>query len=273
MASNGLTALYAVSANESNVMSYEKSKEPERYEALVQALSADLRPVRRLWPPVLLALSWLGVVVVIAAAMACSLEAPTVTQQLATVPDMQLAMIGSALTTALAAVAAFQLSFPDRSPLWALLPVPAAILWIGASGMGCLRTWLLPGAHDAFPSDRRICLFFILGLSVPLSALLFKMLQRAYSLRPGLTGSTGGLAVAGASATVLSVSHPYDAAASDLVVHVLAVAIVVIANWAHIGGYPAASPIIWRRGDRGSPTNSRRCESRGGTARQRHPKC
>jgi len=45
----------------------------------------------------------------------------------------------------------------------------------------------------------------------------------------------GGLAVAGASATVLNLFHPYDAAATDLIVHVGAVAIVIMANWAFAG--------------------------------------
>jgi len=41
----------------------------------------------------------------------------------------------------------------------------------------------------------------------------------------------GGLAVAGASATILNLFHPYDSAATDLLVHAAAVAIVIIANW------------------------------------------
>ena len=40
-----------------------------------------------------------------------------------------------------AAMAAFELSLPDRRAAWALLPLPALVLWIGASGMGCLRDW------------------------------------------------------------------------------------------------------------------------------------
>jgi hypothetical protein len=159
-----------------------------------------------------------------------------VAQRLTAAPDLGLAAVGSLLTAVLAAVAAFQLSFPDRSAKWALLPVPAVVLWVGASGLGCLRTWLVPGTHDASLTEAETCLFFILGLSVPLSVLLLAMLRRAYSLWPRLTGALGGLAVAGASATILNLFHPYDAAATDLVVHAAAVAIVIVANWGLVDG-------------------------------------
>jgi len=211
-------------------MSYVTPNENEGHKGLVLQLSADLAPVGRLWPPALRALSWLGVVVVFAALLALFSNLSAMTARLTALPDMWLAATGSALTAVLATVAAFQLSFPDRSPLWALSPVPALLLWIGTSSMGCLRTLPVPGTHDASPAEAKFCLFFILALSTPLSIVLFKMLQRAYSLRPGLTAMMGGLAAAAASATVLNLFHPYDAAATDLAFHALAVAIVVTAN-------------------------------------------
>jgi hypothetical protein len=135
----------------------------------------------------------------------------------------------------LAAIAAFELSLPDRNRLWALLPLPAALLWIGASGAGCLRTWLITDTHAAVLDDSKDCLLFILGISVPLSALLLAMLRRAYPLRPGLAAAIAGLASAAAAATLLNLFHPYDASATDLVVHVAAVALVVTANRAYGG--------------------------------------
>ncbi len=132
-------------------------------------------------------------------------------------------------------VAAFQLSLPDRSPLWALLPLPAALLWIGASGAGCLRVWLVPGVHPADLDDTKDCLAFILALSVPLSALLLGMLRRGHALRPGLTAVVAGFASAAAAATLLVFFHPYDASATDLAVHVVTVALVIIANRAYGG--------------------------------------
>ena len=39
-----------------------------------------------------------------------------------------------------------------------------------------------------------------------------------------------GLAVAAASATLLNLFHPYDAAATDLTVHAMAVTVVILTN-------------------------------------------
>jgi len=177
------------------------------------------------------AVIWLAVVAATAAVLAVVADLPAVWHRLGGAPDMWLAVTGSTLTTILAAIAAFQLSLPDARRTWALLPLPAALLWIVASGVGCLRTWFLPGTHVADLSEARDCLIFIVGLAVPLSVLLIAMLRRAYPLQPALTALVAGLAAAAAAATLLNFFHPFDAAATDLTVHVFAVAIVIGANW------------------------------------------
>jgi hypothetical protein len=58
------------------------------------------------------------------------------------------------------------------------------------------------------------------------------MLRRAYSLQPTLTALMAGLASAAAAATLLNFFHPFDAGMTDLVVHSVAVAIIIAANWA-----------------------------------------
>jgi hypothetical protein len=199
-------------------------------ERLIGALAADLAPVRRLAPPSLRALGWLAVVAATAIALASFADLSPLCHRLAGATDMWVAALGSTATAILAAIAAFQLSMPDARRTWALLPLPAALVWIGASGAGCLRTWLAPETHVADISEARDCLMFILGLSVPLSALLILMLRRACSLQPGLTAGIGGLAVAAAAATLLNFFHPFDAAATDLAVHAGAVALVIGAN-------------------------------------------
>jgi hypothetical protein len=185
--------------------------------------------------PVLRALAWLGVVLAIAVALAAFADVDAMWQRLAASPDLWLAVIGSAGTAICAAIAAFELSLPDAPRAWAALPLPAAMLWIAASGLGCLRTWIAPQTHVATMGEARDCLIFIVALSVPLSALLIAMLRRAYPLNIGLTAAVGGLAVAAAAATLLNFFHPYDAAATDLVVHAVAVAIVIAVNGALAG--------------------------------------
>jgi len=70
---------------------------------------------------------------------------------------------------------------------------------------------------------------------VPLSALLILMLRRACPLRPVLAAVMVGLASAAASASLLEICHAFDAAATDLLTHALAVALVVAVNVA-MGG-------------------------------------
>jgi hypothetical protein len=205
------------------------------HDRLIHGLAADLKPVKRLPRPVLRALAWLGVVLAIAVALAAFADVDAMWQRLAASPDLWLAVIGSAGTAICAAIAAFELSLPDAPRAWAALPLPAAMLWIAASGLGCLRTWIAPQTHVATMGEARDCLIFIVALSVPLSALLIAMLRRAYPLNIGLTAAVGGLAVAAAAATLLNFFHPYDAAATDLVVHAVAVAIVIAVNGALAG--------------------------------------
>jgi hypothetical protein len=204
-------------------------------ERLIRDLGADLAPVRRLPPPSLRALGWLTVVAAVAIALATVANLSAMWHRLSAAPDMWLAVLGSTATAVLAAIAAFQLSLPDARRAWALLPLPGALLWIAASGFGCLRVWLAPDTHVADLSEARDCLMFIVGLSVPLSALLILMLRRACSLQPGLTAAVAGLAVAAAAATLLNFFHPFDAAATDLAVHAAAVALVIAVNRAFSG--------------------------------------
>jgi hypothetical protein len=204
------------------------------HEQLIAELCAELRPVRPLAPPWVRAMGWIAAVFGLGLALASIADMGAVWRRLLMAPDMWLAELGCALCAVLAAVAAFATSVPDRSPRWALLPVPAALLWIAASGAGCLRGWILPRAHTALTAaimgEMRLCLAFIVGISLPLSVLLVVMLRRACPLRPGLTAALGGLAAAAAAATLLSMFHPYDVTASDLVVHAVAVLTVVGAN-------------------------------------------
>ena len=205
------------------------------HEQLIRDLASDLRPVRRLRSPIVRALGWLAVVAATAIILAMFADVSALEHRLVAAPDMWLAVIGSALTAILAAIAAFQLSLPDASRTWALVPLPSALFWIIASGVGCLRLWFVPGTHVADLSEARDCLIFIVGLSLPLSALLIVMVRRACPLLPGLTAAIAGLAAAAAAATLLNFFHPFDAAATDLAVHALAVALVIVANQAFSG--------------------------------------
>lgn len=200
------------------------------HDLLVAHLVADLKPVRPIGSPWGRALSWIALVIALAVVLAWFADMPAVEHRLMATPDMWLAVVGSTLTAVLGAVAVFQLGLPDRSPWWAALPLPALALWLGASGLGCARTWLIPSTTDATLAETGRCLRFIIGLSIPLAAVIFLLLRRGYSLYPSLTGAIAGLAVAAAAASLLTFLHPFDASVTDLAVHAGAVMLVVGVN-------------------------------------------
>ncbi len=206
-----------------------------RHQVLIDTLGADLTPVRRLLPPWLRTLGWLLAVVAIAVVLLMRYGTTPMLQRWASAHDLAWAAAGAAITTVCAAWAAFVLGIPGRSRAWAWLPLPAALLWIGASGVGCLRTWLAPGTSIATFHQSTDCLVFIVSFSIPLSALMIWMLRRACPLRPVLTAVLVGLASAAASACLLEICHAFDAAATDLLTHALAIGIVIAAN-AVMGG-------------------------------------
>ncbi|MDQ6648048.1 MAG: DUF1109 domain-containing protein [Pseudomonadota bacterium] len=205
------------------------------HEALIDRLGTELVPVRRLLPPGWRAAGWLVVVVLIAVGLLMQYGAAPMLRRFAATPDLAWAGIGAVITAISAAWAAFALSVPGRGAAWAWLPLPGALLWIGASGLGCLRTLVAPGTRISSLHQSADCLVFIIGFSIPLSILMIVLLRRACPLRPTLTAVLIGLASAAASASLLEICHAYDAAATDLLTHAVAVALVVAVN-AALGG-------------------------------------
>ncbi|WP_131114498.1 NrsF family protein [Lichenihabitans psoromatis] len=199
-------------------------------ETLIDDLGADLTPVHRLASPLIRAAGWVAVVAAIGVAFASVADLPAVLHRLRMVPDMWLAVLGSTMTMVLAAVAAFEMSMPDRKATWALLPLPGVVLWVAATGMGCLRSWIIPDVPAAPMAEAPHCFAFIVGLSIPLSIVMIVMVRRACPLRPNLTAAIGGLAVAAGAATLLNFFHDFDAGATDIAVHVVAIALVIGLN-------------------------------------------
>jgi len=197
---------------------------------LIEALAADLKPVRRPRSPYEYAAIWFAAVAATALLFALLVDWSAVVARLMAHPDLWLAMAGAGLTAILGAVAAFQLSLPDRSPLWALLPLPGLALWLAFSGLGCLRSVAKSGLSDVLFGELQVCLSFIVGMSLPLSVLVILLLRQGYSLRPGLTGLSAGIAVAGASVALLNIIHPHDPTVIGIAVHIVAILLVVFAN-------------------------------------------
>lgn len=217
--------------------------EAGRHDATIERLAAALRPVGRLPAPWKQAALWLGVAVALGAALAAFSDLSGIARRLSAEPDMWLAALGSTATAALAAWAAFATAVPGAGRFWPVLPIPSLLLWMGASGWGCLRADLVPGTTVAAIGETKDCLMFILGLSVPLTATMFLMVRRGFALHPATTASLAGLAAAAAAATLLNFIHPFDAALTDLVVH--GAAVVVVVGVARSFGSQAAKRSAW----------------------------
>lgn len=203
---------------------------PPSTDQLIERLAADAAPVRRLRPPWLRATLWLLAVAAAAAVLLPFFADFHLFEQKCADPKFVLELIGTVLTGIAAVVAAFYLSLPDRSGLWALLPLPPLVLWLASSGYNCYREWITVGANGWSLGESSHCFGTILGFSIPLGIALFLVLRRARPIAPVPAAALGGLGIAGISAFLLQFNHPVDASFLDLGLHAAAIAIVVIAS-------------------------------------------
>ena len=210
-------------------MSKESMVETSDIARLIGDLSADLKPVRRLSPPWLRTLYWLVAVLCLALVLVGIRVVFNWNGQPEVDPYVIPGALASGVTALLAAFAAFQLSLPDRSSAWALLPVPAFVVWVAINGLGCVASLANPAVQNNVPQFFS-CLSIIFALSIPLSVATIVMVRRARPLRPLPVAILGGLAASAAGATLLLLIHPHDSALLDLCSHALAVLIVVCIN-------------------------------------------
>jgi hypothetical protein len=201
---------------------------PPSTDQLIERLAANAEPVKRLKPPLVRATLWL-LAVAAAAALFVPFFAnfPLFDQKLQD-GKFILELIGTLLTGIAAVIATFYLSVPDRSPAWALLPIPPLILWLASSGYNCYREWITFGTNGWQFGETMGCFGTILGFSVPLGLALILVLRRARPIAPVPVAAIGGLGVAAISAFLLQFNHDVDASFLDLGVHAVAVSLVVL---------------------------------------------
>lgn len=199
---------------------------PESIDRLIARLAADAAPVRRLRRPLVRALQWLLTVAAIAAAGVIAFANVDLFMDRVRDPKVALELAGTVLTGLLAVIAAFYLSLPDRSPSWALLPLPPFALWLASSGYNCWRHWVTYGPDGWALGDSADCFRFIILASVPIGGSLILVLRKACPLTPIRVAVMGGLGVAALSAFVLQFFHPFDVTFMDLGVHVVAIGLV-----------------------------------------------
>lgn len=179
---------------------------------LIDMLAADATPVRRLRAPATRAACWLlfaGLV------MLCVAIAHGVRPDLAVKlrqPLFVIPMVAAMATGILAAAGAFVASVPGRSRRWLLLPVPTAIVWLAASGYGCLTDWVVIGAEGISVGEAARCFATLALVGMPLSLAMLIMLRHVARLSPTPVTMAGGLSVAAMTAMAVSILHPVNAA-------------------------------------------------------------
>ena len=198
-------------------------------EALVDALAAQARPVAPLPPPtrraalILVPILLAGAGLVLAAGDVRGLLARYAGRE----PLMAVEMAAMLATALVAVVAAFAASVPGRSRLWRLAPLPPLLVWLGASGLGCLGDLSRLGAHGWTAGHGGDCLIFIRGAGLPIGTLLLWRLSRARPIEPLPVALLGGLGAAALAAFLLQFFHPFGLTPIDLAVHFGAVALIV----------------------------------------------
>jgi hypothetical protein len=200
----------------------------EATDTLIDRLSRDLKPVKRLAPPYVRAGLWLAAIAVLGAALVAGFSDMPTFMRRASEPKLTLELIGTLLTGILAVIAAFELSLPDRTIRWALLPLPSFLLWIGSSGYSCWRQIAVRGPNGWHAGEGAHCFLWIVAFGVPLAVSLFLLLRRSQPLSPGPVAAMAGLGVASLAAFLLQFFHPFDVTFLDLGAHLSAVAAVVI---------------------------------------------
>ena len=177
----------------------------------IDTLVANATPVRRLRPPLLRACLWLVLAFLIVVLLALTHGVRSnLLEQLAR-PAFAVSTTGALATGILAAIAAFIASLPDRSRLWALLPVPALLVWISTIGYGCLTDWVSVGPEGAHMGEAVRCFATLLLTSVPLSIVMAVMLRNAAIVSAPSMVLCGSIAIAAITSTALALLHDLDA--------------------------------------------------------------
>lgn len=178
---------------------------------LIASLAANMKPVKRLRPPIVRAAFWLLLAAAVLTLLAVDQGIrPDLAQRLRE-PAFAMSLAAAIVTGVLAAVTAFLVSLPDRTRLWLLLPVPALIVWLSNVGYQCFTDWVAIGPDGVSPGEAARCFATLALTSLPLSLAMLVMLRYAARLSPTAVSVMGSLAVAAMTATALSLFHMVDA--------------------------------------------------------------
>lgn len=198
---------------------------------LIDSLAARAGPVQRLSSPLWRTVQWVALAALVVAAIVVFRGVRPDFAQRVVEPGTAIEWVASVLTGVLAAYAAFQVSVPGRSPSWAWLPFPAAVLWLTGIGLGCMGDFSEQGAGAfAFQGESWECARAITFISLPLGFVMLWMVRHAGVVRPVPTALLAGLSSAALSAAGVSLMHVGESSLMTLFWHIGAVALLSAAS-------------------------------------------
>jgi len=194
---------------------------------LIETLTANLQPVKPLRKPGLRAALWTAFATAVIAVIAAVGGSRADLTHAFTEASFLVPLAGSWLTGVTAAVAAFEVSLPDRSRRWLWLPVVPVLLWSTGFAYNCFTNFgAIPGSLALLPASD--CLLTIVLTSVCLIAVLLPMLRRVKTLRPRLTVWMGCLSVAGFADTAHLLVHTEQDSLLALTVNLVPALVLVV---------------------------------------------
>lgn len=204
---------------------------------LIDLLSTELTPVKRLRPPFVRALLWLGTVgVFLGAVIWFNGMRPDIDLQMHKTRFVaELAAI--LLTGIIAALAAFKAAVPG-TPRWVLFsPLPPLLLWLALLGQGCMDDMAQNKFYWGISTH---CLGQIGWTGLVSGVPMLLMLRRAAPLEGMPLALLAGLASAALAAFAMSLYHGYDTSVIVLISHGLIMALMVV-------GFGLMGPAVLRR--------------------------
>jgi hypothetical protein len=196
-------------------------------EDLIQSLTDGLQPVRRLLPPPVRAIIAIILASLLVALLVWIRGVRADFGVESRDPAYLVQVAGAWLTGAAAILAAFELSLPDRSHFWQVLPIPPAILWLYGFAYGCLAHWVAIPFGAPIEHDSVRCLETIVMTSVPLGLIYWLVLRKSHPLQPERTAWVAALAVAGFADTAHLLIHVVEASALVLIINLVPMALIV----------------------------------------------
>lgn len=194
----------------------------------IESLAGDLVPVRRLRPPPLRAALWVALAAVLVAVLVLMRGVRADFFDEIRDPAYWVQLAGAWLTGATAILAAFEVSLPDRSRAWLLLPAPSAVLWLYGFAYGCLGHWIAIPAGAPIAHDSVRCVETIMMAGIPMALGLWLMLRRVRPLRPSGTAFVAAVAVAAVADTAHLLIHVVEASLLVLLVNLAPVTIIIV---------------------------------------------